>query len=775
MNKWYLWWICLILTWSAPVLGGTVSGYVNNAETGETIIGVNILVEETEMGTTTNQEGFFAITSVPRGAARIRFSHIAFRDTVIRLEIAGTDEFLGTISLTPAPIRGEAIEVTAARGEITEPAMDIASFQVSPEVLREVPQLGKDVFQLVKYSPGVTISDPLSPLYHVRGSETGANLVQLDGMTIYNPQHMLSMQAIFNPYAIKNVEMLVGGFDAQYGGRTASILNITTREGHHREVRGEFRPSTGGIVGAVEFPVDKQSTAMISGRVLTSLTDYVLLGTPNLMMDFNGAYRRLIGNTRVRLSLFFARDYIDYDFARFGIYFDDPIFRDYSTGFKTNTTNAATGFKTRSILTPALVLETHWYYSAFRVDNRNFIHFQIEENNGGNEILLDYDTRVINEISDLTGRARLSFYTFFNQTLQLGTEGNFYRFANNTGLSGTHSDRVNHTPNLYSVYFQDKVELGPILAKAGLRFSTVDPEHAWNTEPRVSLAFRLPHQTIKFAWGRYNQYITTLNTQDYEISQYLDYYYPLRSRTPITSTHYIAGLEGNLTTRIDYSISAYYKDLSTVYRFDYSTVLGAEGFEGALEPGAGEAMGIEFLIKGEYGPLSGWIGYTLSKSIRSFPSVMNGKTYRFDGDQPHNLKALLLYQITPAITANFTLRVSSGFPGTWSVGRVMHYTYKPGENDFGGYPVEITPAKNNVRYPPRVLLDAGWKKRLRSGFGYHLAQYLGSDESYFTLSVQNILFLYRNPWMYVYFPDYGYYGMDIELVPIITAGYSIKF
>jgi len=73
------------------------------------------------------------------------------------------------------------------------------------------------------------------------------------------------------------------------------------------------------------------------------------------------------------------------------------------------------------------------------------------------------------------------------------------------------------------------------------------------------------------------------------------------------------------------------------------------------------------------------------------------------------------------------------------------------------------------------VLDIGWKKKLRSGFGYHLAEYLGSDEAYFTMTAQNLLFLWRNPWMYFYIPDYGYYGYDFLLFPIISAGYVIKF
>jgi hypothetical protein len=259
---------------------------------------------------------------------------------------------LPEIELTPRAIRAEAVEVLGQRGSIIEKDMDISSFEVDPVVLTEIPQLGKDVFQLLKLSPSVTVSDQFSPQYYVRGSDPGENLVQLDGMTIYNPQHFMGSNAVFNPYAIKNIEMLVGGFDAEYGGRNSSILSISSREGHQSEVHGEFHPSISGLTGAIEFPAGKDATAMLSGRFLTSLTLQILLGSPNVMADFNGAYQKKIGNTRLRLSAFYARDYMDYCVDDLFIYFPDSIFEDMSEGYITDTENKALGLQTATMLRP---------------------------------------------------------------------------------------------------------------------------------------------------------------------------------------------------------------------------------------------------------------------------------------------------------------------------------------------------------------------------------------------------------------------------------------
>ncbi len=754
----------------------TLSGYVTDAETGETIIGVNILVARTGMGSTTDQNGFFVIRNVPPGEVELVFTHIAHERRTLAVSVADDDLFLDIVSLAPAVLRTDAIVVTGKRGNLIEQDMDIASFEVSPAVLREVPQFNKDVFRLITYSPSITISDPLSPLYFVRGSDPGENLIQLDGMTIYNPQHLLSSQAIFNPYAIKEIELLVGGFDAEHGGRNSSILYITSREGHKEEVRGEFRPSTSGLVGAVEFPAPGGGTAMVSGRMLSSMVSRIMMGMPNVMADFNGAYQTTVGRTRLRFSTLLARDLVDYDFARLGIYFDSPIFRDYSTGFLTDATNTAAGLRTRSVLTPNLVLATQVYYSGFRVDNKNFLHFSFTDEESGTLVVLDYETRVRNHISDYTAKADLALFTNWRQTLKVGGEQNWYRFFNRAGVLSSQALTAIVQSDLQAVFMQDKIDLGPVLLKAGLRWSRLAPGGQWRSEPRLALTIKGKHLTFKAAGGRYHQYLATMNTQDFEISQFLDYYYPLTGLEPLTSIQYVAGIEGKITDRVNFSATLYYKDLRTLYRFDYlNTLASILSYQAALERGRGEAYGLELLVRGEVGHLSGWLSYSLSRATRSYPSIMEGREFLYDADMTHALKGVVLYSLTADVTASVTAQLSSGYPKTWDLGYANHFTYDPIEDQVGIYPVPLTPVKNNVRYPPRILLDLGWKKKLRTGFGYRLAEYIGSDQAYFTMSIQNILFLRRNPIFYFRFPGMEPYAYDYQLFPMITAGYSIKF
>lgn len=766
--------LCVLL-FSAGVQAQDISGFVRDSQTGESIIGVNVFIRESGKGAATDLEGFFILRNAGEGKRMVTFSHIAYLDTSVEFDLERQDMFIPSILLRPHTIDTEAIEIVGQRSSIIKD-MDISSLQVDPIVLTEIPQLNKDVFKLVQFSPSVTTSDPMSPQYYVRGSDPGENLVQLDGMTIYNPQHFMGSSAIFNPYAIKNVEMLVGGFDAEYGGRNASILNISTREGHHSEVHGEFRPSISGISGAIEFPAGSRGTAMLSGRTYSDMMMRVLMGSPNLVMDYNAAYQVLLGKTRLRFSGFIARDYMDYSIDNLILFFPEDLFDEFKEGFITNTTNRALGVKLNSVLRPNLTLEGQVYHSASSVDNLTYFSYAVSDTNDQQIAALDYRTHIENTISENTGKLSLTGYYFWNQTIKLGLEINALQFENEVGRFDTDPD-PNRSNDQYHAYFiQDKVEWGPLQMKIGLRQSRSTNQGDWNPEPRASASLKLPgDHLVKAAYGKYYQYLTTMDSKGDEFIQFLDYYQSLKTRKPLSSIHYILGLNGPLSGDIDYEVSVYYKDLKQLYRATYSNTVVAGERSALIEGGSGESYGFEILLKGEMDRLSGWVGYNYAKGYRRYPSILDGRRSLFDADQPHNFKSLLLFKLTPDIVASSTMQITSGYPRTWETGMRMHSSYDPLTNSAGMFATYLTPERNNVRYPARMTWDIGWKKKLRSGFGYNLAEYLGGVDAHMTMTIRNILFLHRNPVYYFYFPGYGYYGLDMEFFPTVSFGYSLEF
>ena len=764
-----------ILLMGSRLNAGDVSGFVHDAQSGESIIGVNVFIKATGQGAATDVEGFFVLRHGAAGAVDLTFSHIAYEDTTLSLLLGRENFFISSVEMRPYAIDTKAIEVVGKRATIIKD-MDISSLQVDPIILTEIPQLNKDVFKLIKFSPSVTTSDAMSPQYYVRGSDPGENLVQMDGMTIYNPQHFMGSSAIFNPYSIKNVEMLVGGFDAEYGGRNASILNISTREGHQSEVHGEFKPSISGISGAIEFPAGENGTAMISGRTYTDFMLRVMMGSPNLVMDYNAAYQVLLGKTRLRFSGFFARDYMDYSVDNLMLFFPEGLFDSFGEGFVTNTTNRALGMKFNTVLQPTLTLEGQIYHSASSVDNLTYFNYSISDTVEDFNVELNYRTHIENTIAENTAKANLAWYAFWNQTIKLGFEINDINFANEVGRFDTDPDPSKAGALFQSFFIQDKLELGPLQVKIGLRNSRSRAQGDWHMEPRASASLKIlgGHQ-FKAAYGKYFQYLTTMDSKGDEFVQFLDYYQSLEDREPLNSIHYIVGFNGPLFGDIAYEVSAYYKDLKQLYRATYSNTIVAGESSALMEGGSGESYGFEVLLRGEFGRLSGWLGYNYSKGYRRYPSILDGERSLFDADQPHSLKSILLFKLTPDIVASSTLQITSGYPRTWETGMRMHGTYDPLTNSTGFFATYMTPERNNVRYPARFAWDIGWKKKLRSGFGFNLAEYLGGVDAYMTMTIRNLLFLHRNPIYYFYLPNYGYYGFGAEYLPSISFGYSLEF
>jgi hypothetical protein len=303
----------------------------------------------------------------------------------------------------------------------------------------------------------------------------------------------------------------------------------------------------------------------------------------------------------------------------------------------------------------------------------------------------------------------------------------------------------------------------------------------WYQEPRLNAIANLTdNYKLKFAWGRYYQYIISINSQEYELSQFLDYYYPLKSGSPSTSTHYIFSLEKSFFNTLYASVNCYYKYLSRVYTFDYTaSELDIFYFADKLKEGSGESYGIELFIKGRWNNLSGWLSYGLSRSTRSYSHIMNGKDFLFDYDRTHSLKAFGHYQVNPSFSISATIRLLSGVPRTLESGMKSYFYYDPHSNQYSYYPTYINNIKNNGRMPYTLNLDLGMKKQLRTGFGAELAGYLGADASYVNITLENILFfLHRNVIYYVPIEidnSVELYGLGTNYFPMISAGYTVKF
>jgi len=762
--KFYLIIFSLILS---RILPADISGYVVDKETGESIPGVNIFLQGTHAGTSSDLNGFFVLRGIKPGKYILVLSHISYSQKELRISLSSEDLYLGKIELESRIIKGKAVIVTAKKEAIISKETSISTYQINPVILQELPQLNQDIFKALRLSPSVTISDPLSPQLYIRGSDPGENLVLLDGMTIYNPQHFLSAEAIFNPYSIKDITFMVGGFPARYGGRNSSVLAITTRDGHKSEVHGEFSPSVNGISTAVEFPVSPTITSMFSGRVYSDLIYRFLMGSPNILADYNFTITKRTERSKLKLSSFYARDFLKWNAKHLFIFFPEEWDQDFEELFKTSTANLATGIRYHFLITPRILLDVHSYYSQCRSYNKSILKQRVEE------VYINLNSEYDNRVSELSIKPELTLFAFTRQTFKVGFDIKRYQFINK--YIGYQNKRFTRKENfdIRAFYFQNKIDIGLLLLNAGLRFSATQ-DYKSKPEERLSLTTNMGKIKVKIALGTYRQLISTLNTNNEEFVKFLEYYIPLRGYPPITSKQKIVEIEYTVSEHSKLSISSYYKNMKRLYRIvSKSTEMPFKNI--FIERGRGRAYGIEFLISVNTPKLVSWISYTYSRGFRTFPSINNGREFAYDADQPHNLKIATMIIPNNYITFSLSMQIASGYPKTWTNRYYWYFHYDPYTNDISISPSFLTPEKNNVRFPPRVALDIGLKKRLRMGFGAYLADFLQAKEAILNFTIKNVLFLYRNPYCYAYIPGYGYYGFAVNYFPSIQAGYIIKF
>ncbi len=764
----------------------TISSYVVDKENRETIIGATIVIKGTARGSATDLNGYFQLTGTESGEYDLVVDHVSYQPIEIHVNVNDKSVLLDEIALVPAITSlGEISVIGIKPDEVGDKEIETSQLELTPKAIQSIPSARNDVFRAIRYLPGIEGAEPFSPLYSVRGGDPGENRVILDGVTIYNPYHFSTASGIFNVQTIKNLDMFIGGFGAEFGGSNSSIMHITTKEGNKNKLEGEFFPSLMSTKILLEFPAGKNSSMMVGGRYFYDLQSAFMLYNSSYFYDYNISYTNRINNKNwLSVKFFHSKDNTKYDFGNFFGYlsksFDLEVYENMDMGLDNRWNNMAGSILLKKILTPSLYLTTQVYMSSHQSSNYSFMDllFEIDDEEEPYDVKLYYNTLFNSKIMDLCGKATLNYQLGIYNTFTSGYEYNQYYFNNHAVINDVDKGEETRAPLKHSVFIEDKVKVGPVIVRPGIRYTDYSYYDQQYVEPRVNASINLSKGTrVKAAYGNYYQYIISMNTIEYEINQFLDYYYPLKDLKPSKSNHYILGFEQKIKGHdLSLKTDLYFKDIKRTYTFD---LIQSEAetftFSDKIQEGSGTAYGAEIMLEGQYKKFSGWLGYTFSKSFRSFPHIMNGKKYPFDYNRTHSANILLNFQVNPRLSYSTTLLVMSGQPRTIENYFQNYYYYNPinGKVDF--YPIYGSHKKNNARLPMVIEWDIGLKKKIRKGFAADFQEFIGGDESYLNVTIGNLLFLRRN--VIWYFPTGGekFIPIGLNYIPYINAGYILKF
>ena len=724
----------------------TVSGYMTDAASGESLISATLLDRISGQGAVTNNYGFYTLT-LPAGEVSLEYSYTGY-ETVVK-EFRLTRDTVIHVGLVFSPEMLSGATVTASRSEIGVRGTQMSAIEIPVNQIRRVPALAGevDVIKAIQLLPGVQSGTEGSAGLYVRGGGPDENLLLLDGVPIYNVNHMMGFFSVFNADAIKNVTLYKGSFPARFGSRLSSIVDVRMKDGNDQAWHGS---ASLGLLSAkvnVEGPIVKGKTTF---NVSARRTYYDVLAQPLIALymrnnredgdQATGGYYFYDLNAKLTHT-FSNRDklYASYYMG------DDRVYArlkmsDGSTDTRLNMGwnwgNIVGSLRWNHVFGPRLFVNTTVNYTQYRhlLDITGNERYQGGANT---DFTLGYNSL----INDLSAAADFEFNpvpehdirfggTFIHHTFKPSvTTVRFSESAQkDAAIDTTFGDR-NLFTNEAALYAEDNWSITPWLkVNLGLRYSlyATSGRTYHSLEPRVSLrALFTDDFSFKASYSEMSQAVHLLSNSN--ISLPTDLWVPSTDRIePMRSKQAAAGLFYSLGV-VDLSLEGYYKHMDNVleYRDGASFFGSTTGWEDKVAMGKGWAYGVEFLVQKKTGRLTGWIGYTWSKTMRQFDReghVINfGKPFPAKYDRRHDLSITAAYELTKKIDLAATFVYGTGVCGSLALQTIQAMPGYDRQFDYymlaDTFPVDYLEGRNNYRMPSYQRLDLGvnFKRTFRNG------------------------------------------------------------
>ncbi|GHV29787.1 TonB-dependent receptor [Bacteroidia bacterium] len=659
--------------------GYTVSGYVKDSITTESLIGANIYRQNTGQGTSANRYGFYSLT-LPAGETEIAYSYVGYgkatkrfnlqRDTVITVSLVPSQELPEVEITASAPIH-ENVRMSAI-------SLPVAQIKALPALMGEA-----DIMKTLQLMPGIQSGGEGTTGLYVRGGGPDQNLILLDGVPLYNVSHLFGFMSVFNADAVNNVEVFKGAFPARYGGRVSSVVDISMKEGNMQKFHGEG--SIGLVASKITFegPIAKDRTSFIlsARRTYIDLIAKPLIASQNRNSDdkYNAGYyfydvtakvnHRFSDKDRIYLSLYMG---------------DDKFYSDYETkeNLSSHSRNASglawgnliTAFRWNHVFTGRLFANTTVTYSRYRLrtDMESWDTYEKADRSVNPPVYRPvtdyYGAAYQSGINDWAGQLSFDYVPSSGHYIRFGATATRHAFSPGA-LAFTSPDSTSRYSQEklsgweYGLYAEDDIKLTDRLkVNTGLYWSGFSVRNTFYNvlQPRISARYLLSDElSAKASYSRMAQYIHLLANSNVGLPT--DLWVPATDRLqPQTSHHVAAGLARTFRKVYEISIEGYYKTMDNVLEYKEGTsFLNPDNrWEDRVLQGDGRSYGLELFIQKKTGSLTGWMGYTLSWTDRLFEELNNGRRFPYKYDRRHDFSIALIKRLNKKVELS----------GTWVFG-----------------------------------------------------------------------------------------------------------
>lgn len=670
---------------------GSIKGIVADSLTGERLPLVNVLISGKPIGAATDVNGFYFLSNAPAGTVKVRASLIGYRP--VEQEITVRSRQLATLNfrLAPTEVSIEGVTTTAERRmrydtDVSTQPIGAAEIEIVPAAVEA------DLFRTISILPGVVSTSDVTSQFYVRGGGGDQNLIVLDGMTIYNPFHALGLFSIFDADAIKEAEVLKGGFPAEWGNRLSSVISIHSKEGNKNRFSGKLSASVMSAKALLEGPAPWEGSWMVAAR--KSYFDGILqrfVRQPTPFDFYDVIARANIDNGedgRISFHTLISDDRISQK---------SPIEPDYSWK------NRAYGVSWFQVIQSRYVAEVSFSSSSFSGSLDPKQNQQM--------------TPRLSEISDLYFNGQVTYFTdagdSYGAGLMFRLPSYHYLFFNSAGYEREESSRSSET----GLWFKYKVkQFAPFAFEAGLRSdftALLSPLIDDAFEPRLSLSYAFsPSLSAKLSYSRVHQRTITITNED-DVVALFETWIPVPRDLPAEEAdQYIIGVDGDLgfLPGLNFNIQSYYKNYKRLLDYNREKI---DQYDPDFAFGTGKSYGGELFLEYKQAAVYGWISYSLGWTERRIGNLVYPPRY----DRRHNLNLVAGYKLGQGWDLNLRWEYGSGLPYSQITGFYDRLGLGgifdgPGYGTEPGTPYTVLGPKNQGRLPAYHRLDVSLSKTI---------------------------------------------------------------
>lgn len=770
----------------------TVEGRIVDGKTGDPLPGAVLFETQYNKGTSSDGRGYFSI-ELPTGDHSFQISYLGYQPVTRKIRLiengyAEFEIFEESHSIGEVTITGEYADLP--RAQMSMIRMETRKIRDLPALMGEV-----DVVRGMTMQAGVQTVSELSSGFNVRGGNTDQNLLLINGSPVFNSSHLFGFLSLINPDLVDNVRLFKGGVPARFGERVASIMEVDLKDGNEETLR----LSGGiGIINsrlAIDGPLTKNKKLTLTAGGRSSYSNWVLSQVPNpdisqSITSFYDAAGKLTYrfNAHNRIS---AMGYVSHD--------------KFSTSVQTimEYGSILANIQVRNRFSEKMTGEGSGSFSRYDYRLTDFANGKTSE-----AYYLD------NRLQYISAKYNLRYRPVEKHTLEGGFNvmNYFIEPGEVSGIADTTSIMTRKLNNEkafeWAAYLSDEIEITPgFSVSIGVRLSNFNnigipvvylynpdlpkssnsvidsikyspgeiSNNYRNLEPRLLLRYEVSKRNVlKMNLQRISQYVFQVSNnavispaETWKVSDF--------HLKPLISDQFALGIETtSLHNSVEFSVEAYYKRLQNLMEYkNGARLIMNPQIETSLIPAEGYSYGIELSWRKNSGRLTGWVNYSLSRTMRKTISVFeeeqlwNGAYYPSVYDRPHDISMVATYNISRRwrFTGNFVFL--SGRPVTLPE-RIYQYA---------GETMIFYSERNKYRMLPYHRLD------LALTFDENLRvkrMWKGS----WTLSVYNV-YGRHNPYSVYYrktvpaaendFRLYSLFKLSVIGVPVPSLTYNFKF